>query len=806
VIGKTLSHYRVTAALGAGGMGEVYRATDTNLNREVAIKVLPEEVAQDEERLARFRREAHLLASLNHPNIAAIYGLEEADGQPFLALELVEGEDLATRLKRGAIPVDEALEIARQIAEGLEAAHEEGIVHRDLKPANVKLTPDGKVKVLDFGLAKAWAGDGSGGSSSASMSQSPTLAHTGTAAGLILGTAAYMSPEQARGKAVSKRADVWAFGVLLWEMLTGRSLFTGETVTDVIAAVMTKEPDLDALPAGTPRAVRRLIGRCLRRDPRGRIPDIGAARLDLQEVLSGTGTEEAAEPAEGAPSAIDRQRQMRERWAWAAALALIAGIAAGLAALYFSGEAPEAPPAAHFVLDLPDDLDLRPFIADSFPAPAVSPDGRHVAFVAHPTGASPQVWIRSLGTPGARPLPGTEGARLPFWSPDGESVAFAAGGDLKRLTLDSGRVQKIGTFPGPLFWGGTWNEEGTIILSSGGALFVVTETGGEARPLTTREVSRPDLERGHHWPQFLPDGHHFLVVVDSDDGRSSGLHVASLDAPETERRLVPANNRVVYASGHLLSRREGTLFAQPFDAGRLELAGEPLPVVENVASHVLWGQAGIFGASSSGVLAYVEVGEPRLQLVWLDRAGERLETLGGPGAYGQVVLSPDGSRVALEVFGESGVELWSMDVSRGVATRSSSSTRGATPFARTCKPGRPRSRCSIPPQPQCPGRKAGRAMERPCSTYPRTTSGLFPWRKTARPSSSSTRAIGSTRRTCRPTDAGWPTSPTSPEIGRCTSSPSGGRGRGCASPWTAADSRSGGRMGGSCSTHRPTTC
>jgi Tol biopolymer transport system component len=239
-------------------------------------------------------------------------------------------------------------------------------------------------------------------------------------------------------------------------------------------------------------------------------------------------------------------------------------------------------------------------------------------------------------------------------------------------------VQKIGTFPGPLFWGGTWNEEGTIILSSGGALFVVTETGGEARPLTTREVSRPDLERGHHWPQFLPDGHHFLVVVDSDDGRSSGLHVASLDAPETERRLVPTNNRVVYASGHLLSRREGTLFAQPFDAGRLELAGEPLPVVENVASHVLWGQAGIFGASSSGVLAYVEVGEPRLQLVWLDRAGDRLETLGGPGAYGQVVLSPDGSRVALEVFGESGVELWSMDVSRGVASRVASDPGGVS--------------------------------------------------------------------------------------------------------------------------------
>jgi eukaryotic-like serine/threonine-protein kinase len=266
LIGQTLSHYRITSALGAGGMGEVYRATDTSLHRDVAIKVLPPEVVQDPERLSRFKREAHLLASLNHPNIAAIYGLEEADGTPFLALELVEGEDLKERLARGAIPVDEALEIAKQIAEALEEAHNRGIVHRDLKPANVKLTPDGKVKVLDFGLAKAWAGDASGVSSgSAALSQSPTLAHTGTIAGVILGTAAYMSPEQARGKPVDRRADVWSFGVLLWEMLTGRSLFAGDTVTDVIAAVVTREPDLDALPPTAPRAIRRLLSRCCAR-------------------------------------------------------------------------------------------------------------------------------------------------------------------------------------------------------------------------------------------------------------------------------------------------------------------------------------------------------------------------------------------------------------------------------------------------------------------------------------------------------------------------------------------------------------
>jgi len=281
LIGRTLGHYRIVEKIGEGGMGVVYRATDTNLNRDVAIKVLPPEVAQAPERLGRFQREAHVLASLNHPHIAAIYGLEEADGQPFLALELVEGEDLKEMLDRGAIPVDEALENAEQIAEALEEAHAKGIVHRDLKPANVKLTRDGTVKVLDFGLAKAWSDDAADGSSpSAAVSQSPTLTRTGTVAGVILGTVAYMSPEQARGKPVDKRADVWSFGVVLWEMLTGQALFWGETAADIIAAVVTKEPDLDAVPATTPRAVRRLLARCLRKDPRTRLPDIGAARLE----------------------------------------------------------------------------------------------------------------------------------------------------------------------------------------------------------------------------------------------------------------------------------------------------------------------------------------------------------------------------------------------------------------------------------------------------------------------------------------------------------------------------------------------
>ncbi len=325
-------------------MGEVYRATDLNLHRDVAIKILPAQVAQDPDRLSRFRREAHLLAALNHPNIAAIYGLEEADGHPFLALELVEGEDISERLKHGAVPVDEALAIALQVAEALEEAHNKGIVHRDLKPANVKLTPDGKVKVLDFGLAKAWAGGATDGSSaSAEVSQSPTLAFTGTVAGVILGTAAYMSPEQARGKPVDKRSDVWAFGVLLWEMLVGRKLFTGDTITDIIAAVVTREPDLAALPKATPPAVRRLVARCLQKDPRRRLPDMGTARLELQDVLSGVaGAESAPAATDDSVMRVARAARTRERWAWAVLALTLAGLA-GYLVVQRLGTVPEKP-------------------------------------------------------------------------------------------------------------------------------------------------------------------------------------------------------------------------------------------------------------------------------------------------------------------------------------------------------------------------------------------------------------------------------------------------------------------------------
>jgi Tol biopolymer transport system component len=671
MIGKTLSHYRVTAALGAGGMGEVYRATDTKLGRDVAIKVLPPDVTEDPERLGRFQREAHLLAALNHPNVAAIYGLEEVDGQPFLVLELVEGEDLAARLKRGAIPVDETLEIGRQIAEGLEAAHEEGIVHRDLKPANVKLTPDGRVKVLDFGLAKAWAGDAG---SSGDVSQSPTLAHTGTRAGVILGTAAYMSPEQARGRAVDRRADVWSFGVLLWEMLTGRSLFAGDTMTDVIAAVMTKEPDLGALPAATPRAVRQLVGRCLRKDPRTRLPDIGAARLELAETIAGTTYGAGAHEPDGARLAMERGHG--ERWAWAAGFLVAAGFAAVVGFLHFT-EAPEARSVGHFVLDTPEGVSLG--VARGFVSlPAVSPDGRQVTFVGRPRGGPPQLWMRPLDVPEVRALPGTEDASRPFWSPDGGQIAFAAEGELKRLTLDGGRVERVCVLPEDAFQGGTWNEAGTIVFSSGYPtpnLFSVPAAGGEAQPLTTLDESRGEL--GHSSPRFLPDGRHVLFVVSSTQEEERGLHVTSVEEPDQRRRLLAEPRSAGYASGYLLFVRSRTLFAQPFDAGRLEGSGEAVRVAENVASWGVDSTLSVFGVSRDGVLAYLDSEDrPRVQLTWLDRTGQQLGTLGEPNRYFQISLSPDGRRVVSQVRDSRGSDLWVIDVSRGVARRVTNDPRG----------------------------------------------------------------------------------------------------------------------------------
>ncbi len=660
--GRILGSYHVVEKIGEGGMGEVYRATDTKLSREAAIKVLPEEVARDPDRLVRFRREAQLLAALNHPNIATIYGLVEAEGKLVLALELVEGEDLRDRLERGAIPVHEALEIAEQIAEGLEEAHNNGIVHRDLKPANVKITPDGRVKILDFGLAKVWKDDGAGGTTPGALSESPTRTPAGTVAGAILGTVAYMSPEQARGKPVDKRADVWAFGVVLWEMMTGRGLFRGDSVTEVLASVLTKEPDFDQLPATVPRAVRRLLARCLRRDPRTRLPDIGAARLELQEVLADPAVDPGATRRDEDDSGATTRHPAKQWWAWAAALFVITGLAGFLALVPLSQE-PEVRPVVHFVFDPPENVDL----ADFNPL-AVSPDGDSIVFAGRRRAGPAQLWLRVLSEPEVRALAGTEGAGEPFWSPDSSSIAFFAQGELRKLNLAGGTVQRICTLPhrSPLP-SGAWNDRGTIVFSTGttAGLYSVPAAGGEARPLTVPE------DRTHHWwPQFLPDGRRLLFEIYGLEKERKGVHVVSLETPDEWRRLLPVPMRSRYGSGHLFYVQDGrTLLAQSIDVARSEVTGDPVAVASSVASGLVprWGW---FSVSENGVLAYLE-GATHIQLVWLDRSGQRLGALGEPGRYnGPIALSPDDSRVAAEIMAENGQsDIWMIDVARGLLSR-----------------------------------------------------------------------------------------------------------------------------------------
>jgi eukaryotic-like serine/threonine-protein kinase len=675
-VGETLAHYRILEQLGVGGMGEVYLAEDERLRRRVALKVLPPDLAGSPERLERFQREAETVAALNHPNIVTIYSIEHEGGVHFLTMELVEGPTLRRLIDHsGALPIEDVLDWGAQIAEGVAEAHAAGIIHRDLKPGNVMVTPDGKVKVLDFGLAKAWSGAGE--ACSTELSHSPRLTDDRTAAGTILGTTGYMSPEQARGKPVDKRADVWSFGVLLGEMLTGRSLFSGDIATDVLVAVLTKEPNLEALPAATPEGVRRLLGRCLRKDPRARWPDMGAARLVLQDALAGTGTGAEAPTAGGQETRAARRRRTVERWVWAAVVLALAGVAS-LRFLSRPTEAPEARPTAHFVFDAPEGLTL----ADFDPL-AISPDGRSIVFAGRtPTGAA-RLWIRRLDALDLRELPGTEGGGRPFWSPDGASIGFFAEGELKKVSLASGTVHKICALPPEsLDPAGTWGSEGTIVFSKGGlsGLYAVSAAGGAATPLT-----RPEWRTNHWWPNFLPDGRRFLFEIFGTHAETAGVYaenagvyLGSLDAPDEGRRLLPVPMRTKYGSGHLLFVQDGsTLLAQPFDLARAELTGDPVAVASPVATGMfpVWGW---FSVSATGVLAYVEGTAADVQLVWLDRAGKQLGTLGDPGRFTRTALSPDGRRVAAVVMAGAGVsDIWVIDVDRGMRSRATTGPRAS---------------------------------------------------------------------------------------------------------------------------------
>ena len=644
-------------------MGEVYRARDTKLEREVAIKVLPAGLAHDVERLARFEREAKLLASLNHPNIAHVYGFESAklaDGTSahFLAMELVEGEDLSERLKRGAIPMDDAIAIAKQIAEALEEAHEHGIVHRDLKPANVKLTPDGKAKVLDFGLAKAYTAESATGAD-ADVSHSPTLARTGTQAGVILGTAAYMSPEQARGKPVDKRADIWAFGVVLYEMLAGRRLFEGETVSDVLAGVLKTDIDLGKLPGSTPPAIRELLRRCLERNAKNRLHDIGDARLAIEDWLGGRATNASASSSS---AAAQPSRQRATWWPW------FFGIALGGTALATLDRTLLAPAPAASALVETLRLEVLPpegtFSSGPFD---LASDSRSLVFVAAGSDGSKALYVRALDGLEARKLPGTEGAMLPFFSPDGRSVGFFANAKLQRIDLAGGPPRELAAVSDPR--GASWGSGGIIVFApeGGGPLFRIPASGGEAVAVTRLDPARD--ETSHRWPQFLPDGRRFVFMSRKPSRPRLALEVGSLDGAE-RLRLAEADSGARYAAGKLFFQRQTTLFAQRFDVAHGALLDEPRPIAEDAWLNPDTDGLAAFAVAGDGRLAYRRGGILSGQLTWLGRDGKTLRTLGEPGILADVALSPDERRILVSGqtrgSGTAGVLL--VDDANGIAT------------------------------------------------------------------------------------------------------------------------------------------
>jgi serine/threonine-protein kinase len=652
--GTHLGPYEILSAIGAGGMGEVYRARDTKLGRDVAIKVLPEAFARDTERMARFQREAKVLASLDHPNIATIYGLEDSDGTRALVMQLVKGPTLADRIKAGPIPVDEALPIARQICDALEYAHERGIIHRDLKPANVKVSADDAVKILDFGLAKAMEEDAAS-LASLDISTAPALNRLATTQGILLGTAAYMSPEQAKGKRIDRRADIWAFGCVLYEMLTGKQAFAGETVTDTLASVIKDEPDLTNLPAATPMRVRVLLHRCLQKDAKQRLRDIGDARISLDEVLSGApeGTPGLAVPVP----------------AWRRVLPLAAGLlVAAITGIAVWNLKPSAPPAGsqaitRFAVSLPLGQEL---VAAGIPALALSPNGMQLVYAAQRGGVM-QLYVRSMGSMEGRPIGGTEGAVAPFFSPDGQWVGFFAEGKLKKIPIAGGSALVICDSGG--YWGGSWGPGDTIYFAPGSfsELWKVSADGGTPQPFT--KLDRQKGEISHRWPQVLPGGKAVLFTVWTGPGWDEMQIQLQMVGSGERRVLAQGGHSGFYVpAGHLVYSREGTLMAVPFDLAQLKVANSaPFPI----GAYVLEGADGAqYTLSNNGSLAYVP-GTPEQterSLVWVDRKG-KVEALGAPPRpYMSVRISPDGRQVALTDEGPKAA-IWIYNFERGTSTR-----------------------------------------------------------------------------------------------------------------------------------------
>jgi serine/threonine protein kinase/Tol biopolymer transport system component len=636
--GSRIGNYHVLAPLGAGGMGEVYRARDTKLGRDVALKVVSSQFTADPNRLTRFQREARVLAALNHPNVGQIYGLEESGSVPCLVLELVEGDTLSERLKRGPIPFEEALEISRQIAEGLEAAHERGILHRDLKPANVKLTPDGKVKVLDFGLAKVFEP----GQPETDASQSPTLLSAATQPNVLLGTLAYMSPERVRGKEADERSDVWSFGCIFYELLTGKLVFSGDSVADTIGAITKSDPDWSALPSSAFPHIHRLLRRCLEKDRTRRWRHIADVGIEIEDSRN-------ASVKTGAHAVPER----KPSWKW-----LVAGITAGLivgavavsSVIYFRGR-PDSGNKMRLEITAPTASSMLTVI---------SPDGRSIVFDQNYAGKS-QLLVRPLDSTELRPLPGTEGAVLPFWSSDSRSLGFFANGKLKRIDVAGGPVQVLADAASGR--GGAWNPEGTIIFNaaSSGPLSRISRDG------TVGVATQLQKDQGsHRYPEFLPDGRHFLYYA-LGKPEVSGVYVGSLDSLES-KRILPSDAQAVYASpGYLLYLRQGALLAQPFDVKKLEVSGEPRPLAEHIAT-TFTGLMQV-SAAANGTIAYQTTTGNNARLTWMDRSGKEAGAFGPIAPWGPVDLAMDEARVVTQKAESGNMDLWMIEVARGIATR-----------------------------------------------------------------------------------------------------------------------------------------
>ena len=645
--GTRLGSYEVLAKLGEGGMGEVYRARDAKLQRDVAIKVLPELVATDPDRLARFEQEARALAALNHPNIAAIYAVEPRA----LVMELVEGEDLSAVIARGAMPLSDALPLASQIIDALEAAHEQGIVHRDLKPANVKVRHDGTVKVLDIGLAKALTGDSATTSSNAM--NSPTLTARATAAGVLLGTAAYMSPEQARGRPVDRRADIWAFGCVLFEMLAGRRPFAGDDLTETVAAVVKDEPAWSLLPANVPDPIRRLLRRCLEKDPKRRLSAIGDARFDFQDAVSA--------PATVAVAASPSRPARGLTWIVAVGVLLAIALTAGVTWRFTRATAPPLmrltilPPPGHVLFRDPANI-------------ALSPDGRHIAFLTGSSRTDAELWIRSLDTLDVRKVEESRSAQLPFWSPDSTAVGFSCEGKLKTASISGGRARVLAD--APEFRGGAWSSRGDIVFApnAAGPLSRVSENGGPVTAVTTMRTA--DGETAHRFPTFLPDGVHFLFAALPSKAQEYAIYIGSVDTKSDEKLFMAETVPDFAGPGYLIYSRRGVLVAHAFDPASRRLSGEAIPLADAPGEMNLEFNAGrAASASRTGSLVYLAAAETKARLAWLDQTGKETDAINVPsGPYVGVSLSNDAKHAVVMQLAAPHTSLWWVDLVRGGLT------------------------------------------------------------------------------------------------------------------------------------------